>query len=169
MKWYNSQLDCGVKMFINKLLEWQKAGYVSADVWTDIEELINKNLLPSEDEISGDSMSSVDDRKLNTDTSNGDPPEPDVALAKVSDQGHKRKLQKDDQVTERMLLRVSHHIYPSERRQFAIECLEISAATHDNIIRDNLTAEIRNFKVNYVQHLHGIWKADLFYNYFWLV
>ena len=36
-------------MFINILLEWQKAGYVSVDVWGDIEGLINTNLLPSDD------------------------------------------------------------------------------------------------------------------------
>ena len=132
-------------MFVNRLLEWQKAGYVSVNVWTDIKELIN---------ITTDSMSSVDDGRLNTDTSNDNPPEPDVDEDKDQQMKpsflYQRKLQKHDQITEKILNRVSNHIYPSERRQFAIKYLEISEPQYEMIEEDKLYAKDRNFEVNYV-------------------
>ena len=141
-QWHNRR-SCEVKMFIIKLLEWQKAGYVSADVWTDIEELINKNLLPSEDEISGDSMSSVDDRKLNTDTSNDDPPEPDVD----EDKDQQMKLQKSDLVNERVLLRAADNVFPSRRRQLALGPLKLGEREYERLLQEKDDSLIRNFKV----------------------
>ena len=41
------QQDCQIKTFIKKLSEWQKAGYVSVDVWADMKRLVNENVLPS--------------------------------------------------------------------------------------------------------------------------
>ena len=43
------------------MLEWQNAGYVSVDVWTEIKGLINENVLPSDRDITRASMSSAYD------------------------------------------------------------------------------------------------------------
>ena len=94
-------------MFVNRLLEWQNAGYVSVDVWNDIEGLINENVLPSD----------------------------------------YRKLQGDDTVTDILLLHVSDHIFPSERQEFAIKCLEISEPEYEMIEEDKHYAKEKNLQV----------------------
>ena len=47
IEWRNMQEGCRIETFVNALLEWQKSGYVSVDVWTDMKRLLNEKVLPS--------------------------------------------------------------------------------------------------------------------------
>ena len=102
-------------MFVNKLLQWQKAGYVSINVWNDIEAVINKKVLPTDDDITPDSMSSADDRKLKTKTPNNP-----VELEDEGDDDQQSKLQKSDPVNQRLILEVAMSVFPSKRKQLVL-------------------------------------------------
>ena len=129
-------------MFANKLLQWQKAGYVSINVWNDIEEVINKKVLPTDDDITSDSMSNVEERKYITYTFN-DPAEPDDE----EDDDQQRKLQKSDPVNDRLLMRVADNVFPSMRKQLVLGPMKLSEDEYELLLTKYNESRLRNFKV----------------------
>ena len=88
LQWHMRKYDCRIKVFVNRLLEWQKAGYVSVDVWTEIKRLVKENVLPSDHDITSDSMSSADDTTevnavVNLESLSTNKTEPDNILSEV--------------------------------------------------------------------------------------
>ena len=124
-------------MFVIRLLEWQNAGYVSVNVWNDIEGLINRNVLP-DDDITPDSVS----WKLNTDASN-DPAEPEVE----ENDDQQSKLQKSDPVNDRLVWRVASNVFPSMRKHLALGPMKLGKQEYESLLRENESSGLRNFRV----------------------
>ena len=129
-------------MLVNKLLQWQKAGYVSVTVWNGIKGMIYKNVLPTDDDLTRDSMSSTVDRKLNTDTSN-DPTEPEAE----KDDDQQSKLQKSDPVNGLLLLQVADNVFPSMRKQLVLGPMKLGDDEYERLLRRNKKSRERNFEV----------------------
>ena len=124
-------------MFVIRLLEWQNAGYVSFDVWNDIEGLTQENVLPVDD-ITPDSVS----RKLNTDAYN-DAAEPEVE----ENDDQQSKLQKSEPVNDRLLWRVASNVFPSMRKKLALGPMKLGKHEYESLLRDKDYSHWRNAMV----------------------
>ena len=121
---------------------WQRAGYVSANVWTALEGLISKDLLPSTEDITRVYMTSTAERGPSIDVCN-DPVVRDV----TTDDDQQDKLQKTDRVNERLIAFVAKNMFPSKRKQLALGLLQLSEKEYEALWTKWLNSYYINFKV----------------------
>ena len=121
--------------FISKVLQWQLAGYVSKDVWNEMDKIVGPDLLPSQQEI---------------DTS----PEPVLEF----DSDEQANKEADDNDDDQKLLSTSEiynfaceitypNIYPSKRKEFALQALGLTESKYNHINNNRKGAEQKNYEV----------------------
>ena len=131
--WSQRQASLTPTFLVSKVLPWQRAGYVSKDVWNEMDKIVDPDLLPSQQEINEKS---------------------DVVLESVQqDEDHvtdeRKKLCGSDRIRtwDTFFVCITESIYPSKRKRFALHALGLEESEYDQIIAERIDAWGRNYKV----------------------
>ena len=126
-------------ILISKVLLWQRAGYVSKDVWNDMDKIVNPELLPSQQEIN-------------------EKAELVLAFGEETEEDHmtdeKEKLCGSDAISEGLFLFPTRSLYPSKRKDFALKVLGLEESEYDQIHTELLDAMDKNYQVVFKNYLY---------------
>ena len=135
--WSQAQESLPPKFMMSKVLLWQRAGYVSKDVWNEMGKIVSKDLLPSRQEINEKS-------------------DIDLVLASGSydqqdEMGHVtdkiQRLGESDVVSDQLFFHIVQSVYPSKRKSFALNALGLEESEYDQIVTKTRQAGCRNYQV----------------------
>ena len=117
---------------MSKVLLWQQAGYVSKDVWNEMDKIVDPELLPSQEEIN---------EKLDIDLPFLQETEEDY----VTDETE--KLHGSHTITYSICYCIAQSVYPSKRKHFALHTLGLEESEYDKINTETKGAWKRNLEV----------------------
>ena len=129
------------EFLVSKVLLWQRAGYLSKDVWNEMYKIVDQELIPLQEEINEKS---------------------DIAFEFVQEAkkdhvtDERQKLCESDMITNSNDLfdRITESIYPSKRKLFTLQVLRLEQSAYDQIIAETIGAEDRNNMVVFENDLY---------------
>ena len=126
---------------MSKVLLWQRAGYVSKDVWNEMEKIVDQEFLPSQEEIN-------------------EKAEPVLAFEEETEEDHvnderqqfhqeRQQLYGSDAISKfgYVDFHLSQSIYRSKRKRFALKELGLEKKEYDHINTETIGADERNYQV----------------------
>ena len=120
------------EVMIPKVLLWQRAGYVSKDVWNEMHKIVSKDLLPSQHDINDKSELVLDFVE-------------ETEKVHVTDE--RQKVCVSDVISERLIAVIYMSVYPSKMEHFALNALGLEKSEYHQIHTETRSASERNYKV----------------------
>ena len=120
------------EFLMSKVLLWQRAGYVSKDVWNEMNKIVGAELLPSQQEINEKSDMALDF---------------EVEVEEDHVTYVREKLHRGYLIMIGLSNCAVESIYPSKRKSFALHALGLEESEYDKIITETIGARKRNLKV----------------------
>ena len=111
---WSRRLPYEPKFLISKILQWQCAGYVSKDVWNEMDKIVGPDLLPTQEEIDASPEPGLE----------FDSHEQVVREAYDTDDADEyEKFSSKDKIYDFVWVKIPPNIYPSKRKEFALQAL----------------------------------------------
>ena len=129
--WSERQASSTLKFLMSKVLLWQQAGYVSKDVWHEMDKIVGAELLPSQEEINEKSDISLEVlQQVQKDH---------VTVETENPRGIDAKLNSDE-----LFEIITKSIFPSKRKRFALQALGLEESEYDQNMTETIRAQARN-------------------------
>ena len=122
------------EFWISKILQWQRAGYVSKDVWNEMDKIVDPELLPSQEDINEASETALAF-------------EEEAAEYHVTDETEKLTGIEIVGISDILFYCIFKSVYPSKRKHFTLHALGLEESEYDKIITEMKGAWKRNSKV----------------------
>ena len=119
---------------MSNVLLWQRAGYVSKDMWNEMHKIVGPELLPSQQEIN-EKYEVVLAFEGETEESH------------LTDERKKHCGSDIIRAWDHLFACITESIYPSKRKRFALHALGLEESEYDQIMTERIRAEPRNYRV----------------------
>ena len=132
--WAERQASLTLKFLMSKVLLWQRAGYVSKDVWNEMNKIVGAELLPSQEEINEKSDISLEVLQQ-------------VQKDHVTVETEKPRGIDTTITSDELFEIITHSVFPSKRKGIALHALGLEESEYDQIMTERIRAEDRNYMV----------------------
>ena len=138
--WSRRQKFSAPKILMSKVLLWQCTGYVSKDVWNDMDKIVGQELLPSQEEINEKSDVVLEFEE--------------EAEDHLTDERKKYCGSDKIRTWDNLFHRITESVYPSKRKHFALHAMGLEESEYDQIIAQKIVAQWRNYEVLFENDLY---------------